>query len=269
MSPADPATNVVLGAASGMGAAVAARLAGRGPLLLADRDVAVVAETGARLGPAVTTMGCDVTNPNDVEALVDATGRLGALVLTAGLSPSMAAGRRIFEVNLLGTQQVLRGFERALAPGSSAVCFASMAAHLMPCTPEVGNVLAAPDSLTFFRDLEGLGVDVDDPGTAYALSKIGVIRLVQHRAGAWGERGARLVSLSPGIIDTGMGRLEAANEPAMAQMVQSSALRREGRPEEVAAVAAFLVSEGASFITGVDILVDGGVVATLTSSQSR
>lgn len=255
--------NVVLGAACGMGAAVARLLASRGPLVVADRDAEGVAGVAGDLGARVTAMRCDVTVPEDVEALREAVGRLGALVVTAGLSPSMAAGRRIFEVNLLGTERAVRAFEAAAGEGSVAVCFASVAGHMMPGSEAVDAVLDDPLSETFFDDLAGQGFDPDSPQLAYALSKRGVRRLVQRHAAAWGARGARILSLSPGIIDTGMGRLEAENQPMMSQMVASSALGRMGRPGEVAAVAAFLASDAASFVTGTDVLVDGGELAAL------
>jgi NAD(P)-dependent dehydrogenase (short-subunit alcohol dehydrogenase family) len=142
-----------------------------------------------------------------------------------------------------------------------AVCFASMAGHLVPPAAEIDRVLDEPASSTFFADLAAAGVDVDLPQSAYPYSKRGVLRLVQRRAAQWGRRGARLLSLSPGIIDTGLGRLEAEHEPAMAQMVEASALGRTGSADEIAEVVGFLVSPAASFLTGTDVLVDGGAVA--------
>jgi NAD(P)-dependent dehydrogenase (short-subunit alcohol dehydrogenase family) len=255
-----PPTNVVLGAGSGMGAAVAALLAERGPLLLADRDVEAASRVAATLDGDVRAVACDVTDQAAVDALVEATGRLGALVLTAGLSPHMGTGRQILEVNLVGTDRVVRAFERVLQPGSAAVCFSSMGAHLLPSDDAISAVLDEPGAPGLVDDLDALGV-VEHTGIAYALSKQGVMRLVRRRSRIWGAAGARLLSLSPGIIDTPMGRLENDKEPAMAGMVEASALGREGRPEEIAAVAAFLTSDAASFMTGTDVLVDGGTVA--------
>jgi len=101
----------------------------------------------------------------------------------------------------------------------------------------------------------------DDPGTAYLLAKLGVLRLIRRTAPSWGQRGARIVSVSPGVINTPMGQLELSDTEGTAAMAESCALGRMGRPEEVAAVIRFLCSDDASYITGTDILVDGGAVA--------
>jgi NAD(P)-dependent dehydrogenase (short-subunit alcohol dehydrogenase family) len=253
-------TNVVVGAASGMGAAVASLLAPRGPLLLADRHADRLRDVAAKLGADVTTMACDVSVAEEIDALRDAVGRLGALVVTAGLSPSMADGRRIFEVNLMGLERLVRALEPAAGTGTAAVCFGSMAGHMLPVSDELAAILDEPLAPSFFDELAARGLDPENPQLAYVLSKHGVRRLVARHAPAWGARGARILSLSPGIVDTGMGRLEAESQPIMAGMVESSPLGRMGRPEEVAAVAAFLVSDAASFMTGTDVLVDGGAL---------
>ena len=98
---------------------------------------------------------------------------------------------------------------------------------------------------------------------AYIVSKHGVRRYVRRAAAGWGARQARIVSVSPGIIDTPMGNQEAAAQPLMAGMVTQTPLPRVGAADEVAAVACFLASREASFVSGCDILVDGGFIATL------
>jgi NAD(P)-dependent dehydrogenase (short-subunit alcohol dehydrogenase family) len=254
-------TDVVVGAGSGMGAAVSRLLADRGRrLVLADRNREALDSVAASLPGQVETLECDITDDASVTALVASVGTPGAIVITAGLSPNMADGRRIVEVNVVGMERIVSAFEPLVGLGSVGVCFASMAAHMVPADPAVDAILDAPNAPSFYDDLGGMGL-LDHSGIAYAVSKRGVIRLVERHARAWGAKGARLVSVSPGVIDTPMGRLEDANEASMADMVSASALAREGRPEEMAAVVALLISDAASFLTGTDVLVDGGAVA--------
>ncbi|TMK61310.1 MAG: SDR family oxidoreductase [Actinobacteria bacterium] len=124
-------------------------------------------------------------------------------------------------------------------------------------------VLDDPLSDRFFDALIEVGVDPDDATLAYSLSKRGVMRLVRRSTVPWGARGARILSLSPGINDTPMSRFDESHHPIMAEIIKNSPLGRRGQPEEVANVAAFLTSDGASFMTGSDVVVDGGMVATI------
>jgi NAD(P)-dependent dehydrogenase (short-subunit alcohol dehydrogenase family) len=256
-------STVVVGAGSGMGAAVARELAPRGPLVVADRNLEGVKGVAADIGGDVEAIGCDVTDAGQVQALVDAVDDLDALVMTAGLSGSMAPGRTIFEVNLIGTARVLAAFEPRLRPGSVGVCFASMSGHRVPDTGPLMAALDDPLADGFFDRFTALGVDPDAPQFAYPMSKRGIHRLVRRLAPSWGARGARIMSVSPGINDTPMNRLDESRHPIMAEMIASSPLGRRGTPEEVAKVVAFLTSDDASFMTGSDVLVDGGMVATI------
>ena len=260
-------TNVVVGAASGIGAATARELAPHGRLLVADRDLDGVTRLAAEIGGTSEAVACDLTQPEEIDALVRRVGDdLGALAIPAGLSGTMAPGRKIFEVNLVGMARLLAAVEPILGAGSVGVCFSSVAGHGVPPVPELVAVLDDPLSDDFFDRLVEAGVDPDDGSLAYPLSKLGVLRMVRRLAPAWGARGARILSLSPGTTDTPMSRAEIAAHPIMEDLIKDRPLGRIGRPEEIATVVGFLTSDGASFMTGSDVLVDGGMACIVTDT---
>ena len=269
--------SIVSGAASGIGHASARRLGQRGPVVMTDVNAERLAEAAEGLrksGLDVHEIPGDVSEPETGTLLArtaEALGDLGAVVNAAGLSPTMAAGRRILEVNLVGTARLLEALLPLAGPGTAVVCIASLAGHgFAPnATPEITTLLAEPLRTDFAEALEHLlGGALSDPGTAYGVSKYGVQRLVIKQAPAWAARGARIISLSPGIIDTPMGRQEFKQQELMTTIVDSTPLRRMGTADEIAAVVEFLTSEGAAFVTGVDILVDGGSTNAMTLPAS-
>jgi NAD(P)-dependent dehydrogenase (short-subunit alcohol dehydrogenase family) len=261
-------TNIVIGAASGMGIAVAKALAPRGRLIVADRNLEGVRRVAAEIGGNVEAIACDITNQSQIEALVARIDQLDAIVLTAGLSASMALGRRVFEVNLIGVARVCKAVEPLLRPGSVGVCFASISAHRVREEAALMAALDDPLSPRFLEQFQSFGVDANDSQFAYPMSKRGILRMVRRLAPSWGACGARILSVSPGINDTPMNRLDEENHPIMAQIIQSSPLGRRGQPQEVANVVAFLTSAQASYMTGSDVLVDGGMVAVLPSDTT-
>jgi NAD(P)-dependent dehydrogenase (short-subunit alcohol dehydrogenase family) len=261
---------VVVTGTGGMGQAVARRLGAGRSLVLADvreEQLEAVAAGMAGEGYDVDALRIDVSSADDVARLAERATVLGPLrcvVHTAGVSPTQAPPKRIVEVDVIGTARLLDAFEPHVQPGTVAVCIASMAGTFATLDDETCRVLATTPT-DQLRALPVLDPAAMDAGTAYAVAKRANQLRVQAASVAWGRRGGRVVSISPGIVATPMGASELAGPSGdfMRTMIEMSGTERIGTPEDIAAVVEFVAGPAASFITGTDLLVDGGVVAAL------
>ncbi len=264
--------SVITGGAGGMGLATA-KIVGRDRVVVIcdvrqDRLDAAVMQL-EKLGVACSAVACDITDRNSVAGLVEsasAIGRVASVVHAAGVSPSMAAADRIMRINAIGTVYVNEAFYQIAEEGFAIVNVASMAAHMVPKTivPTRWFGYALQDENVFMKKMMSacsIAPRKFRPGLAYSLSKSFVTWYSSSQAARFGRRGARIVSVSPGSIDTEMGRLE--EQSGSGAMLRYAALKRFGRPEEVAELLAFCASEKAGYLTGTDILCDGGVTASM------
>jgi len=267
---------VVTGGGGGMGLECARELSDLGHVLLVDVDDAALeraVSTLARSDVVAESLHCDITAPDDIARLAERVASLGALralAHTAGVSPMMAEPRLVLDVDLGGTIRLLDAMLPLAGTGTAVVCIASIAAYSeLPAV--VTMLLDDPLSETFWDDLErALGAEIDS-GWAYMLAKHGVIRACERYAAELGARGARIVAIAPGLMDTEMGRLELSQQPVMVEMAAMTPVQRDpsaplpGRPEDIAATVAFLCSDRGSFISGCDIRVDGGLIGASRS----
>jgi NAD(P)-dependent dehydrogenase (short-subunit alcohol dehydrogenase family) len=261
---------VVIGAGS-IGIAIARRVSAGKHVLLADlrqETADAAAKVLSDAGFEVSTAIVDVSNRASVEALVVTATGLGdvtGLIHAAGVSPSQAPPATILAVDLYGTALVLETFGRVIAADGAGVVIASQSGHRLAALSADQNALLATTPVDELLALPMLQPDqVTDPLHAYQLSKRGNSLRVQAEAVKWGKRGARVNTISPGIIITPLANdeLNGPRGPGYRRMMDLCPVGRAGTPDEVGTVGALLMGSDGAFITGSDFLMDGGVTAS-------
>jgi len=238
---------IVTGSTRGIGRAIADALADAGArVVVSSEDHEATAGAAAELGRGAIGVPCDVTEAAEIAGLVDATiaafGGIDIVVSNAGITGApgpfatidVADYARVFDVNL--TSMV------------------NLANHALP------HLARRDGSLILLASIAGLRGN--GAINAYALAKAGVIQLARNLAVEWGPRGVRVNAISPGLIATELSRPLLDDEHFMTRRLQMTPLRRAGTPEEVAGAALFLASPAAGFVTGHNLVVDGGTVIT-------
>jgi NAD(P)-dependent dehydrogenase (short-subunit alcohol dehydrogenase family) len=256
-----------------MGLSVARALGKRHPLLIVDIDAARLGESVAALldeGYVAAGHVCDIVDPAQTralgETLADGPG-VKALAHVAAVGMSIGDWRKMMDVDLIGAQRIADAVGPHMVRGGAAVFISSLASYLPPVDPRLEALLDDPLAPGFLDGIVALHGSEPDFDWTFNYAKLGVNRLAERMAAAWGEREVRAVSLSPGIIDSPMARAEGPTLPShdgtQARVSRSDKAReiplgRQGRLLEITAVVDFLLSDAASFLNGIDIPVDGG-----------
>ncbi|HEX8544443.1 MAG TPA: SDR family oxidoreductase [Pseudomonas sp.] len=261
---------VVIGAGS-IGQAIARRVSAGKHVVLADlrqENADAAAKVLMDAGFDVTTAVVDVSSRESVQALVKTATALGditGVIHAAGVSPSQAPVATILHVDLYGTALVLEEFGNVIAEGGSGIVIASQSGHRLPALSAEQNKALATTPVEKLLALPMLQADqVTDPLNAYQIAKRANSLRVMAEAVRWGKRGARVNTISPGIIFTPLARdeLSGPRGEGYRRMLDLSPAGRGGTPDEVGAVGALLMGPEGTFITGSDFLMDGGVTAS-------
>ena len=259
---------VITGGGSGMGLAAAKSM----PL---DKIIVVTGRTLSKLENAVKELealgyeayakACDTSVREQVKELAEYAAGLGNItnvIHSAGLSPAMADPETIVRVNALGTVYINEEFSKLMNPGSVILDIASNSAYMIPNFLAKKKVfaLADRDEAKFLKKILSLPNKLkgyNASGLAYGLSKKFVVWYAAKSAYALGEKGIRVCSLSPGLVATDMGNLEAESG---SMLLDTAAEHRMGKPEELGYAIATVADERNGYLAGVDVLVDGGSV---------
>ncbi|HUA68627.1 MAG TPA: SDR family oxidoreductase [Candidatus Saccharimonadales bacterium] len=265
-----PSNVIVVIGAGLIGQAIARRVSAGKHVVLADlrqENADTAAKILSDAGFDVSTTKVDVSSRASVQALVKtatAFGEISGVIHAAGVSPSQASPETILKVDLYGTALVLEEFGNVIARGGSGVVIASMSGHRLPALTAEQDKALATTPVEELLKLPMLQLDkVTDPLNAYQISKRGNSLRVMAEAVRWGKRGARVNTISPGIIITPLAKdeLTGPRGAGYRRMMEGCAAGRAGTPDEVGTVGALLMGADGAFITGSDFLVDGGVTA--------
>lgn len=261
---------VVIGAGS-IGQAIARRVSTGKHVLLADlkkENADVAARVLSEAGFDVSTATVDISSRASIQALVEASTKFGevtGLIHAAGVSPSQASPATILRVDLYGTAVILEEFGNVIAAGGSGVVIASQSGHRLGALTEEQNKALATTPADELLALPWLQSDqVTDSLNAYQLAKRGNSLRVMFEAVRWGKRGARINTISPGIVITPLAKdeLSGPRGEGYRRMIELSPVGRAATPDEVGNVGALLMGADGAFITGSDFLMDGGVTAS-------
>lgn len=256
---------VVTGAGSGMGLAIAKAFKGQGAILLCGRTQskldALVVEL-EKEGAEAYGMVCDVSNRSSVEAFAkraDELGNIRVVVNAAGISPDAGDAAMVYGINMAGTANVMAAFYPYLHQGSVHVNIASVAGYMIP----LNDGLKALFAKSYDEDFVAAAVEMlPNAGAAYTVGKRFAITACKEQCAKYAEKGARVLSVSPGVTETPfLGEVQEGSGAYTA--LQNTPLKRMAKPEEIADLVAYLCSDKAAYITGTDVIIDGGYAAAI------
>ena len=267
----------LLGAGS-MGMAIAERVAQNRIVLLGDISEKALETSRQKLeysGYHVETMRVDASDKDSIYAFAKKAKELGNVkyyIHTAGASPNQTNPQHMIKLDLIGSAYALDAFGEVMAKGGAGILISSQTGYMLPQTltneEEYALTMTPADELSQLPMLQP-NVIVNS-GIAYIMSKRANQLRVRKAAIDWGKRGARINTISPGVVVTPLAydEFRAAGE-GYQKMIEASAMHRVGNPAEIANAAQFLLSDQASFITGTDLLVDGGTIAAIKTGEYK
>ena len=269
---------VLLTGAGQIGMAIARRIGHGKKIIIGDKNLQNaenIAKTLIEAGFDVEIQECDISSRDSIKSIINFAqefGEIAYFINAAGVSPSQAPIEVILKVDLYGTAVLLEEVGKVIKEGGVGVTISSQSGHRMKqLGAEIDEQLATTPTEELL-DLEVLQPEnIDDTLHAYQLAKRCNVKRVMYEACRWGEKGARINSISPGIIVTPLA-IDEFNGPRgefYKNMFANCPSGRPGTADEVANVTELIMSDKGAFITGSDILVDGGATASYFYGKLR